>query len=79
MVWFLLKWLLTDQLELGKSKNIQSIFNIFNVFFNIVHITKSYKLNTTTTTNNNDYKKSKKVPYQGSKNSKSLKSTLSRI
>ena len=30
MLWFLLKWLLTDQLELGKNKNTQSIFNIFN-------------------------------------------------
>ena len=30
MLWFLLKWLLTDQLELRKSKNTHSIFNIFN-------------------------------------------------
>ena len=28
MLWFLLKWLLIDQLELGKSKNTQSSFNI---------------------------------------------------
>ena len=47
MLQFLLKWLITDQLELGKNKGTQSVFNIFNAV-------TLFKLNTTKMTNNNE-------------------------